>query len=135
MAKSNNDVKKVLNRVKTAQAQLERLLKDRTWVEDVRKYAEKQKGEVKRLLKADASKVKTFLERERKQLEKFQSEIPGELKKLGMLVQGQKKEFNQLLTRIRKNVVGKTAGKKSTKPRRKSTKAKTVAVNPPASTT
>lgn len=114
MAKVNADVKKIVSQVKTAQAQLERLMKDRTWVEEVRKYAEKQKGDVRRLLQADAQKVKAFLERERKTLEKFQKEIPGELNKLAKLVQGQRKEFTGLLNRIRKNVAGKPAAAKKT---------------------
>jgi len=104
----NADLKKVLNRVKAAQSQLETLLKDKTWVEEARKYAERQGKEVKKLFSADVTKVKSFLERERKELEKFQKQIPSEVKKLQKFVGAQRKEFQKLLTNVRK--AGRNAG-------------------------
>jgi SPX domain protein involved in polyphosphate accumulation len=67
----NGELKKILSKVKTAQSQLQSMLKDKTWVEEARKYAEKQGREVKKLLDTDVAKVKTFIERERKELEKL----------------------------------------------------------------
>jgi hypothetical protein len=101
MKAMNSELKKVVNRVKAAQAQLQTLLKDRTWVEDARKYAERQGKEVRKLFTADVNKVKTFLERERKELDKFQKQIPGEVKKFRKFVIGQRKELEKLLLKVR----------------------------------
>src|SRR4051794_38422611 len=109
----NSELKKILTRVKTAQSRLETLVKDKTWIEDARKYAERQGKEVKKLLTADVSKVKTFLEKERKELEKFQKQIPGEVKKFQKFVDQQRKEFQKLLTnakRVSKGAAPRKAG-------------------------
>ncbi len=111
MKTMNSELKKVVSRVKTAQVQLQSLLKNKTWVEDARKYAERQGREVKKLFSADVGKVKNFLEKERKELEKFQKQIPGEVKKLRKFVTTQKKEFEKLLLKVRK-----TNGLKKTRP-------------------
>jgi len=50
-------------------------LKNGTLVEEVRKYAETQGGEVKKLISADFKKLRTFLEREKGELEKFQKQL------------------------------------------------------------
>ncbi len=102
MAAVNSEIKKVISRVKEAQAKLQGLIKNQDWVDEARKYAERQSKEVKKLLSADISKVKTFLEKERKELERFQKQIPGEVKKLRVFVQGQKKELEKLLSNVRK---------------------------------
>jgi enamine deaminase RidA (YjgF/YER057c/UK114 family) len=121
----NEDLKRILNQVKTAQAQVERLIQDRSWVQDVRKYADQQKKEVRRLIEKDAQKVKSFLERERSQIEKFQREIPGELEKLARLVKGQKKELNRLIDKVRKNIVqGTKTSQKAAKKAKKASGAK-----------
>ncbi len=113
----NAELKKVVSRVKTAQAQLENLLKNRTWVEEARKYAERQGKEVKKLISGDVSKVKTFLEKERKELERFQKQIPGEVKKFRKFVMGQRKEIEKLLGSIArgKKKSGSTGRKKASK--------------------
>jgi hypothetical protein len=98
----NTEIKKVVGRVKEAQAKLQTLLKGQEWVEDARKYAERQSKEVKKLISADAGKVKTFLERERKELERFQKQIPGEVKKFRTFVLSQRKEFKKLLATVTK---------------------------------
>lgn len=119
----NSEVKKVVKQVKTAQAKLQAALKDKTWVEDARKYAERQGKEVRKLLEADVTKVVAFVERERKELEKIQKQIPGEVKKLRKFVNGQRKELERLLTSLRKGKArasssGKSSGTK--KARKKS---------------
>lgn len=124
MKPMNADLKKVMERFKDAQGQLQNLLKDKTWVEDARKYAERQGKEVKKLLTADVAKVRVFLDRERKELERFQKQIPGEVKKFRKFVDGQKKEFEKLLKSVKKagaNGKGKTKAKSTKK---KSTGAK-----------
>lgn len=129
--KNLDDVKQVLNKVKNAQGQFQALLKEKTWVEEARKYAEKQGKEVKKLLTADVAKVKVFLEKEKKELEKFQKQIPAEVDKLKKFVSAQRKEFEKLLVRIRNGKVTATAtrvkrtakvvvGKKTTPKKRKS---------------
>lgn len=99
--KMNSELKKVVEGVKAAQVQLQSLLKDKSWIEDARKYAARQGKEVKKLLRADVSKVRTFIERERKELERFQKQIPGEVKKLKKFVDLQKKELEKLLGKVR----------------------------------
>ncbi len=121
----NADLRKVFSRVKDAQAQLQNILKDNNWVEDARKYAERQGKEVKKLIKADVTKMKTFLERERKELEKIQKQLPNEVEKFRTFVNGQKKEFERLLENMRKkNFV---APKRATKSKKKASTSKTGA--------
>jgi predicted nucleic acid-binding Zn-ribbon protein len=105
--KMNGDMKgefkRVLERVKTAQAQLQSLIKKQDWVKDARRYAERQKGEVKKLLNAEnMAKVRSFIEREKKELERFQKQIPGEVKKLRAFVDGQRKELKKLWASMKK---------------------------------
>ncbi len=121
MKNVNSEIKKVVGRVKNAQEKLQTLLQGHDWVEEARKYAERQGKEVKKLISADAGKVKTFLERERKELERFQKQIPGEVKKLRSFVLSQRKEFEKLLANVRK-FNGKTKTKKTRTgaPRKKS---------------
>lgn len=121
----NSEVKKVLDRAKKAQTKLQTILEQQDWIEDARKYAEKQRKEVKKLLSSDIGRVKTFLEKERKELNKFQKEIPGEVKKLRGFVKGQRAELEKLLKNLRRatqtgNFKGLAKGKKTTKKRKKS---------------
>ena len=76
------EVKKIVGQLKTAQKQFQNLMKDKTWLEDVRKYAEGQGKGIKKLLSSDLTKVKAFLDREKKELDKFQKQIPNELEKI-----------------------------------------------------
>ena len=117
----NSQLKKVVGRVKAAQVQLQGLLRNKTWVEDARKYAERQGKEVKKLLTADAGKVKIFLERERKELERLQKQIPGEVKKLKKYVNLQRKEFEKLLSSVRKTSKANGSVKKKSTSKKKST--------------
>src|SRR4051812_18339166 len=102
MKSMNAEIKKVVGRVKEAQVQLQSMVKSHDWVEEARKYAERQGKEVKKLFAPDVEKMKTFLERERKELERFQKQIPGEVKKFRKFVDMQKKELEKLLTSVRK---------------------------------
>jgi hypothetical protein len=95
------DVQKILGRLKEARIQIETLLKDRSWVEEAKKAAEKQGQEVKKLLDTDVAKLKAFLEKEKKELEKLQASIPGEVEKLKKFVDDQKKELTKLLGTVR----------------------------------
>lgn len=123
MAAMNTEIKKIVSRVKDAQSQLQSLLSDKTWIEGARKYAEKQKKEVRKLFRADVGKVLSFLERERKELERFQKQIPGEIKKFRKFVTGQRKEFERLLKSVRR-AGNKPAEAPATKSaRRKASKA------------
>ena len=98
----NGEVKRVLERAKKAQSKLQTILKNQSWIEEARKYAEKQRKEVRKLLATDIGRVKIFLEKERKELEKLQREIPGEVKKLRGFVTGQRKELGKLLKNLRR---------------------------------
>jgi hypothetical protein len=113
-------VKKVVTRVKAAQGRLQTVLKNQDWVEDARKFAEREGKEVRKLLAGDVSRVKTFLERERKELEKIQKQIPGEVKKVRDYVQKQGKELEKLLSNVKKASAkekSKAAGKTGTRKR------------------
>jgi hypothetical protein len=123
MKAMNVEVKKVVERAKKAQSKLQTMLQDQDWIEDARKYAEKQGKEVKKLLSSDVTRLKTFLEKERKELERFQKEIPGEVKKLRGFVKTQKKELEKLLKNLRRAT--KTGNFKSLGKTKKSTKKKT----------
>jgi DNA anti-recombination protein RmuC len=123
----NVEIKKVVNRVKEAQVQLQKMVKSHDWIDDARHYAERQGKEVKKLFTSDVEKLKAFLERERKELESFQKHLPSEMKKIRKFVNVQKKEFGKLLLSIRKitaESVGTAAKarklKKSTKPKKSS---------------
>jgi hypothetical protein len=117
MAVTNADIKKVISKVKAAQSKLQGVLKNQDWVEEARKYAERQGTEVKKLLSSDLDKVKIFLEKERKELERIQKQIPGEVKKLKGFVSSQRKELERLLTSLRKAKVSA-----ATKTKKKTTK-------------
>ncbi len=120
----NTEIKKVVARVKEAQIQLQKLVKSHDWVEEARKYAERQGKEVKKLFAPDVEKMKGFLEREKKELERFQKQIPGEVKKFKKFVNLQKKEFENLLNNVRK--MSETFSGKGSSRRKKITSKKTA---------
>ena len=121
MKSMNSEINKIISKVKEAQAQLQSMVSSHDWVEEARKYAERQGKEVKKILTADVSKVKTFLEKERKELERFQKQIPGEVKKLRKFVAVQKKELEELLANVVKMNNG--SSKTKSKPKAKSNSA------------
>jgi predicted Fe-S protein YdhL (DUF1289 family) len=122
MASIKGDLRQVVGRLKTAQAQLNKVLKDTSWVEEARKYAERQGQEVRKLLNTDLSKVKVFLEKERKGLEDLKNQIPGEVKKWKKYVDVQRKEVERMLTQLRKT--GKLQAKSRSRSTGKASKAK-----------
>jgi len=124
MKPMNYELKKVVDRVKTASGQLQNLLKDRTWVDEAKKYADKQATEAKKLFDGDLGKIKTFLESERKELERFQKQIPGEVDRFVKFVGGQRKELEKLLKAVKKASQGEKSAPK--RPRRTTSRTKTV---------
>ena len=128
MKSMNSEIKKVVERVKEAQVQLQGLVKSHDWVEEARKYAERQGKEVKKLFAPDVEKMKSFLEREKKELERFQKQIPSEVKKFKKFVNMQKKEFEKLLSNVRKM----SSQNKGTVSLRSGGKAKSKKVRPSA---
>ncbi len=118
----NSELKKVLARVKSAQSQIQTLMKDKSWMDEAKKYAERQGKEAKKLINADVEKLKTFVEREKKELAKLQAQIPGEVAKIKKFMDSQKKELSALL----KTVQGKTKKKTRKVVKRAEKKAATV---------
>ncbi len=117
----NTELSKVVENLKAAQGRLQSLVKNKGWIDEARKYAEKQGKEVKKLLSADVGKVRTFLETERKELARFQKSLPAEVNKLRKLVVAQRKEFETLLKKVKK------AAKAGGKPAKKAAPRKKVA--------
>lgn len=122
------EVKKAIARLKNVQEQVHDLIKDPTWVDDARKYAERQGKEIKKLIRSDADKVKKFVNRERKEIERFQKQIPGEVAKLKKYLVSQRKEFEKLLKQVTKASKAQKSAKGGgkTSARRKSTKRATA---------
>ena len=113
----NAELKKVVGRVKEAQGELKAMIDNHDWIDEARKYAERQGKELKKLLGSDISKVKEFLERERKELERFQKQIPGEVKKLRQFVGDQRKELEKLIANVKKvTTQGASTAKRTAKP-------------------
>ena len=99
----NSDLKKVIDRVKKAQTQIQTLVKDKKWVSSAKKYAERQGKEVKKIINSDVSKIKAFLNREKKELTKLQKSIPGEVDKIKAFVEEQRKDLQSLLNTVKKD--------------------------------
>jgi dsDNA-specific endonuclease/ATPase MutS2 len=112
------------------------LIKD-NWMDEARKFAERQGREVRKLIQSDLHRVRSFVEREKRDLEKLQKQIPGELNRWKKALEGQKKELTQLLNKAgprgaakakasgKKKVASRTGGTKprSTQPRKKAAKS------------
>ena len=97
MERLQNELKKVISKVKEAQKQFKTLVDEKDWVEEARRYAERRSVEVKKLIHTDVKKVRSFLEKERKELEKIQKKVPGEIKKVRAFMETQRKEFEKLI--------------------------------------
>ena len=106
----NEEIKKVVGQLKQAQVKLQKTLKGTDWVGEVKKYADSQGKELKKILSGDVQKVKTFVEKEKKILEGFQKQIPGEVEKLKTFVHKQRREVEKMLRLV------KRASKKSQTP-------------------
>lgn len=120
------EIKGLVNRVKKGQARFNKLVNGGEWIEDAKRYAEKQGKEVQKLFRSDIRKVQTFLEKEKKQLEKYQRQIPGEIKKISSYVKTQRKEIEKLLARASQVGAKKT---KRAAPKKKPTRRKTASNN------
>ena len=115
--KQHREIKQWVEKMKTAQQQLNTLLKD-NWMDEARRFAQKQGKEVRKLIETDIEKVKSFVERERQDLERLQKQIPAELNRWKKALDTQKKEFSQFLGRgskPKKKARKATTKKKSTK--------------------
>ena len=117
----NAEIKKVVTKMKDAQVQFQEMIKSQNWVEEARRYAERQGKEVKKLFGPDVEKLKGFIERERKELERFQKQIPGEVKKIRKFLGEQRKDFEKLLTNVKK--MSKGSNSKSGQSRSKKAKS------------
>jgi hypothetical protein len=113
----NTELKKIVGKMKQAQHKIQRVMKSQDWLDEARKYAERQGSEVKKLFSSDSVKLEAFLERQRKELARIQKRIPGEVKKYRSRLQTQSKELEKLLGNL-------IAGSKK-KPAKKMAKSKT----------
>jgi len=104
----NRDIKKVVSAVKEARAKLEHLVRTQDWVDEARKYAERQRKEVRKIIATDTGKIRDMIENQRKELEKFQKQIPGEVKRIQNFVKLQQKELKKLVKNLRKSSTKKT---------------------------
>jgi hypothetical protein len=96
------EVKKVIGRLKTARSQFEQLVKTQGWLDEARRFAEKQQKEVKKLLATDLGRVRTFIEKEKKELNHWQKRFPAEVKKVRKFVSVQRKDLEKMLKGLRK---------------------------------
>lgn len=121
----NVELKRVVDKVKEAQTRLNGLLNNQEWLDEARKYAERQGKEVKKLISADVTKVKSFLENERKEMERFQRQIPGEVKKLRTFIKSQRKDLEKLIAQLKKAGAKPRTTKKAGGAKKKTTTRKT----------
>lgn len=106
MGTIDTEVKRIVGRLRAAQGQVRTLLKDRSWIDDARKYAERRQGELTRLVRADVEKVRAFLVREKKEVEKLQRRLPREIEKVRKYVRAQRGEFEKLLKQLKTSAAG-----------------------------
>ncbi len=98
----SDELKRVVSKVKSVHSKLVTKINDQSWIDDARKYAEKHKAEVRKVINAEnIAKVKTFIDKEKKELERLQKQIPSEIKKLRSYVNSQRKEVEKLLRRVK----------------------------------
>lgn len=115
--KFDAEMKKVLGRIKSARGQVEQIIKSReAWLEEARKYANRQRTEVKKLFGGDLAKVRAFIDRESKTLNALQKKLPGELQKARKFIALQRKDLQKMLKGMRKA----KSSKKTTSRRAKS---------------
>lgn len=135
MAKANNEAKNIVNQLKTAQKKFQDAMKNKTLIEDVRKYADRQSRDVRKLLTADIQRVKTFVEREKKELDRLQKQMPNEIKKLKRYLAMQRRDLERLLNKARTGAKKKATKKKTAKKKtaKKTTKKKASASSSSAS--
>lgn len=100
--KIDAEVKKVIGRLKAARGQFEQLVKTQAWVDEARKFAEKQQREVKKLLNTDLHRVRAFIEKEKAGLNKLQQKLPTEVARVRKFVSLQRKDLEKMLKGLRK---------------------------------
>jgi hypothetical protein len=122
--KTKFSVNRVMTRVKDAQNQLKSLMKDGNWMEDARRYVERQRKEVQKLIHGDLEKLRDFLERERQGLEVLQKQIPTELNRWKKYLSSQRQELEQVLSAlgVRKKVKKRAKKRPAKRPARQSKK-------------
>lgn len=132
-AEVTKEVKKVVAQLKTAQKQLEGFFKNTDIVGEARKYADKQKKELQKLIHGDVTLVKEFLERQKGELDKIQKRIPTEVNKIKKYVASQRGDIEKLIGKVKKAAAGARTGakRKTTRksaPRKKSDLSQTADV-------
>ena len=95
------DVKKLMGKARTAQTQLKALLQDGNWMDEARKYVERQGKEMQKLIHGDLEKVREFVERERRELGRIQKQIPMEVTRWKKYLTSQRKELEKVLAGVR----------------------------------
>jgi hypothetical protein len=123
----NPELRKFVGKVKQAQTKIQKVMKNQDWLEEARKYAERQGSEVKKLFSSDTAKVEAFLERQRKELERIQKRIPGEVKKYRSLLQNQSKDLEKILGNLMAGNKKKAKRAKSSGSRKKKTSSAAAA--------
>jgi len=112
--KKMSEMNRWVRKVKDAQEQIKSLVGQGNWMDEARKYAERQSKEVKKLIHGDMDKLRTFVVRERRELEKLQKQIPAELNRWKKYLGSQRKELENVLTNVtgqKKKVRAKSASK------------------------
>jgi len=95
------DVKKLYMKVRQAQTQFRTILQDGSWMDDAKKYVERQGAEMQKLIHGDLEKLRTFVEHERRELNRIQKEFPKEVTRWKKYLASQRKELEKLLTGVR----------------------------------
>lgn len=126
---NKEDLKKVVSQIKTAQKQLEGFFKNTDVVGEARKYADKQKRELQKLLNGDVTLVKEFLEKQKGELDKLQKRIPTEVSKFKKYFESQRTDVEKLIMKVKKAAKGGAvkARKTARKATRKTSTRKTAA--------
>ncbi|MDR3607255.1 MAG: hypothetical protein P4M08_07740 [Oligoflexia bacterium] len=119
----SSELNKIVGRVKQVQVKIQKVMKDQDWLEEARKYAEKQGNGLRKLFTSDSAKVEAFLERQKKELARIQKRIPGEVKKYRSLLQAQSKELEKILGNVMAGTQAKAARSKSRPKAKASSKA------------
>lgn len=102
MKQLNQEFKKVMEQLRTAQSQIQSMIKNKDLVEEAKKFANQQGAEVKKLVEGDIKKIKRFIDKKKPEIKKLQKTIPAEVKKLQTFVNTQKSEIEKLLKKARR---------------------------------
>jgi hypothetical protein len=89
--KAVKKIQKVIAQVKAAQVQLQKLAKDKSAINETRRYAKQFRKELKKYLNADVARVRAFLDLARGELDSIQKQYLGGKGSLQRLVKKAKK--------------------------------------------